>query len=117
MKALKIDTKLKKVIEIDIDKGINAIYKEIGNGCDTFSCPVTLDNNDALYCDDEGLFHEFDGGIMMKDWAYPIVGNMLIIGTDNEGDSVDCKTTKEEIEKKIIWVSKEKCTQWAEQFR
>lgn len=113
MKALKIDTKLKQVIEIELEKGLKPIYEQIGNDCNTFACPVTFDNNDALHCDDEGLFHEFDGGIMMKDWSYPIVGNLLVIGTNDEGESVDCKTTKEQLEKQIIWVSKDKC----EQFR
>jgi hypothetical protein len=41
---------------------------------------------------------------MMDNWRYAIIGNGLILGTDNEGDSVDCLTTIEDIKSKIQFV-------------
>jgi hypothetical protein len=116
MKALLIDPSNKTIKEIQIEKGINAIYNAIGNGCTTFSCPITLDNDDTFYADDEGLFHDITGGITMKDWAYPIVGKIVIIGTDKNGNSVDVKTKADDLAKLIFWQSKESCEKWAEQF-
>jgi hypothetical protein len=80
------------------------IYKHIGNDCDTFECPVSFYNNDTIYCDGEGRLKDFKGGFMMDNWIYAIIGNGLILGTDGEGDSVDCITTIEEIKSKIQFV-------------
>jgi hypothetical protein len=115
-KALLINPAEQTVSVIEIND-YKDIYKFIGNGCTCFSAPVSLDNDDTFYCDDEGLYHEIHGGIMMENWAYPIIGNIVVQGTDMEtGDSIDVKTTPEELEKQIIWVSQEKCQAWADKF-
>jgi hypothetical protein len=116
MKALLINPSNKTVTEIQIEKGINAIYNAIGNGCTAFSCPITLDNEDTFFADDEGLFHDIIGGIMMKDWSYPIVGKIVVLGTDKKGNSVDVKTKADDLAKLIFWQSKENCEKWAEHF-
>ena len=54
MKAILINPEDQTIKEIDIKKGINAMYKAID--CDGFAAPVTYDNGDTMYCDDEGLF-------------------------------------------------------------
>ena len=115
MKALKINTETQTIEEIEINSWKD-VAPAIGNGCTTFSCPVELDNMDTLYTDDEGLFHDIKGGIMMKGWDYPIVGNIIVQGTDDEGDSIDVKTTKEELEKLVIWVTEKAAKEWAAQF-
>lgn len=91
-----------KCVTIDTYKDI---YKHIGNECECFDVPVEFENNDALYCDDEGLYHPFQGGIIMRGWDRPIVGNVLIIGTDEEGESVDCKSDIFAIEKNIKFLN------------
>jgi hypothetical protein len=116
MKAIKIDSAYRTITEIDLKAGLQPIYDAIGNECTCFACPVEFSNNDTMYTDDEGLFHPFEGGIKMEGWNYPIVGNVLIIGTDNEGNSVDAKTTVEQIAPLIIWVDKAECDEWASQF-
>lgn len=116
MKALLIDPATKTVSEIEIEEGIKAIQKAIGDECTTFACPITLDNNDCFYVDDEGLFHDITGGIMMKDWNFPIVGKIVVLGTNNRGKSVDVKTKADDLAKLIFWQSKENCKKWAEQF-
>ena len=50
-------------------------------------------------------FKETKGGFMFPDWEYPIVNNAIVLGVDNEGGSVSAKTTVEELERKIIWLT------------
>jgi hypothetical protein len=105
-KALKIDVVNQTVTNILIDD-IEDIYKEIGNGCELFCCPVNFENGDTLYADDESLLREnVEGCFLMPDWAYAIVGNAIILGTDEEGESVDCKYSTMDIYQEIIWGDK-----------
>ena len=115
MKAFKINTAERKVEEIEINSWED-IAPAIGNECTTFACPVTFENEDTIYVDDEGLYHPFEGGFMMENWNYPCVGNAILQGTDEEGESTEPLTTKEELEAMIIWVDKKKCEMWAAQF-
>ena len=112
MKAIKINSELKKIYIVYINH-YNEIYPHLNPQCTTFCCPVTFENQDTIFSDDEGLYNQFEGGFIFNDWNYPLVGNAIILGTDNEGDSVDVKTSIQEIEKKITWVSKEDCIKWA----
>jgi len=105
MKALRIDVTNQKVYQIELAEGIQAIYKELG--IDTFCCPVYFDNEDCIYADDEALFKEVQGGFFMKGWAYPLINNCLVIGTDDEGGSVDCLTTAEELQNRITFLTAE----------
>ena len=116
MKALKINTATQQIEEITINDWKD-IAPAIGNGCRTFTIPVILDNEDSIHCDDEGLFNTIEGGFMMEDWMYPIVGNSLLIGSDEDGEMVDVKTTKEEMEKLVIWVNKKDAEAWADNYR
>jgi hypothetical protein len=106
MKAIKIDVRTKKVYEIELEEGLQAIYDNLN--CNTFSCPIQYENDDCMYCDDEALlFPELiEGAFIYPDWSYPIVSNALIIGTDEDGNSVDCKSTIEEISKGIKFIDK-----------
>ena len=116
MKALKIDTANRKVEVIEISSWQD-IAPAIGNGCTTFAAPVVMENDDTLYVDDEGIFNGFEGGFKLEDsWQYPILGNAILQGTDEEGDSIEPKTTKEELEAMIIWVDKAECEKWAANF-
>lgn len=108
MKAFKIDPKNKTIEEIVINHWQD-IYSQISEECGTFCCPVQFENNDTIYADDEGLFHTIEGGIIMENWVYPILGNTILIGEDNDGDMEDVKTSLEELQSKIVWVSKELC--------
>jgi len=115
MKAFKINTADRKIEEIEINDWAE-IAPAIGNNCEIFACPVTFDNNDTIYTDDEGLYHSFEGGFMMAGWQYPIVGNAILQGTHHNGESADVVTTKEELEAMVIWVDKATCDRWAAQF-
>ena len=106
-KALKIDVELKKVYEIELGDDYKEIYEAIGNGCSLFCVPFSFDNRDSIFADDEILLRENDikGAFMMPDWSYPIYNNAIILGTDEEGNSVDYKSTLEEITKNVFFVN------------
>lgn len=112
MKAIKIDVANKKVSQVNI-ANYKEIYGQIGNGCNLFCCPVQWENNDVLYADDEALLKdELEGCFMMPDFNYPIVGNAIILGTNEEGESVDVKTKISELQEKIMFGNKEAAELW-----
>lgn len=104
-KAIFIDVVERKVSYTTINH-YKEIYNVIGHGCTTFDCPFQFDNGDTLYVDDEGLLHDdIKGCFILDGWRIPCVGNAIILGTNDEGESIDCKSTLEEIEKKIKFFS------------
>jgi hypothetical protein len=114
MKALKIDVVNQKITKIEITN-YKEIYSAIGNGCNLFCCPIEFENGDVLYSDDEALLHgEVEGCFSMVDWNYPLVGNAIILGSDEEGGMADSKTKANEILEKIMWGNKEVAETYAE---
>lgn len=109
MKGIKIDVEKQKVYYIDIDSKLESIYNAIGNGCQIFTSPISYKNGDTMYCDDESLLNPEDikGAFIYPDWNYPIVSNAIIMGTDEEGNSVDCKLTIEDVSYGIRFIEKE----------
>lgn len=103
MKAIKINAEA-MCLEVVTIENYKDIYAHIGDNCRTFAVPVVLDNNDGIYIDDEGLYNDYTMGFMFKDWAYPIVGNGLICGADDMGESIDAQSKLEDIAKKLFWV-------------
>jgi hypothetical protein len=116
-KAIKINVIEKSFDNVTVDS-LHSYYKEIGNGCDTFCVPVTFENQDSIYCDDNGLYAENIGGFAMKGWSSPIVGNAVVVGTDTRtGDSVDVKTSIEWLKENIIFLSEEQLESYFEEYR
>jgi hypothetical protein len=115
MRAILINPEEKKVSEIQIGNDYKEIYKVID--CELFTCPITYENGDTMYCDDEGLFKEQKGGIIMRGWSYPILGKILILGCDEEtGDSQDVKSSIDFFEKQIMWLSEEQTNNYKSNF-
>lgn len=116
MKAYLINPFEKTVTVVDYNGKLEQLYELMG--CTMVSAPVEFDNMDTMFADDEGLFNPENskGSFMMKDWSYPIVGKILVVGCDEEGNSVDVKTPIEFFEKEAIWVDEIKTTQWMNQY-
>ena len=102
----------KQTIEFAEISNYKDIYPLIGNECDTFCCPVSFDNADTIYADDEALYHPYQGGIIMPDWDYPLIGNFVIVGTDEDGDNADVQSTIDEIRSKVRFLSKSEVASW-----
>jgi hypothetical protein len=106
MKAIKINVQDKSFSIVNVNK-LEDYYREIGNGCHTFAVPITFDNLDSIYCDDEGLYNENIGAFVMSGWQYPLVGNAVVVGTDEEGNSVDVKTTIDWLKQRVKFIDKD----------
>lgn len=64
--------------------------------CDIFTTVYFDDTTDSVYVDDEGLYVEDQAFFTIGNYPQPLAGRGLILGCNDEGDSVDCKTTLEE---------------------
>lgn len=117
-KAIKIDSENRTIEEIEIGDSFRDLYPAIGNNCTTFAVPVHFDNNDSLFCDDEALLRpdEIKGGFIMDGWSYPIVGNAIILGTNEEGESTDYASSIDDLQSKILFLNTELLKEYAEKF-
>jgi hypothetical protein len=111
MKAIKIDVVSRELSYVEIND-YSEIYHEIGNGCRLFCVPFEFENGDTIFSDDEALLNEVHGGFMLKGWRYPLCGNAIIQGCDDDGESIEVKSTIEDILPRIIWVDKKASQEW-----
>lgn len=110
MKAVLINPKLNIVTEIDYSGN----YKDISKltECSIFTAVYPFDNcEDTIYLDDEGLLKtsnycftfDCDNG-----QSQTLMGNALIIGTDEQGNSTDIETSIDEIKKRVSFKGHQK---------
>jgi hypothetical protein len=105
MKAVLINPKLRKIKEIEY----SGDYKDISKltECNIFTCVYPFNNcEDTIYLDDEGLLKSSNYCFTFRcddGRNQPLMGNALIIGTDEEGDSKDIETSLDEIKNRIVF--------------
>ena len=104
MKAILIDSINKEVKEIEIGKGIDEMYKFLN--CQCFTIASYLPKEDAIFVDDEGLLNGTDVFFTYEGAHQPFAGNGLIMGCDDEGESVDCKIGLTEVKEKVKFYSR-----------
>tara|TARA_R110000772_G_C13310268_1_gene440099 strand:+ start:25587 stop:25937 length:351 start_codon:yes stop_codon:yes gene_type:complete len=115
MRAILIDPTNQTITEVEYDGNYKSIYGIIGNGCHTFSV-FNYKNGDGFYHDDEGLFNENIGGIIYKDWNSPVVGKVLVLGCDDEGDSIAPISYIEELKEGLKFLRPQQLEEYFEQF-
>lgn len=113
MRALKIDVEQQTITEFEHNGNWREIAPLIGNGCTTFTCPIIEDNGDTLYCDDEGLLKPIKGGFVMPNWSYPIAGNALFLGSNEEGNTCEVKMTLDELKENVRFLTPFEMRIWA----
>jgi hypothetical protein len=86
MKAVLIDPFTQTVNDVNIGDDYKEINRQIG--CDTFTVAGYVDD-DCVYCDDEGLLKGRTSFTKIPDFAYPIAGRLLVLGSKPNGDSSD----------------------------
>lgn len=88
MKAVLINSTERTVTDVEYSGN----WKDIGPllGCRLFTVVGGLPDGDDLYCDDEGLLtaNEDTTYFMMPWYPAPLVGNALILGVDDEGETI-----------------------------
>ena len=109
MRAILIDPFAKEITEVDYDGDYKKIYELID--CTTFDVVNVPSGNDGIYVDDEGLYAP-EGDKNWFTYRYnahemhqniPLVNRGLVIGCDENGDSVDCDSTVDSIKASIKW--------------
>ncbi len=104
MKAFLIDPVAKYVEEVDYNGDYKEIYKFIECGDSPFTCITVSDLGDTLFLDDEGLFKEDQSPWEWKGYPQVLVNKALVLGTDQDGESCDCRLTREDVIRSVLFL-------------
>ena len=108
MKALFIDPTDETIRFISYDGDYKSIYRILG--CRTFEAVYPFDNGDTLWIDEEGLLKDSNFAFNIRadnpKFNQTIMGKALVLGTDAEGESIECKTTLEDLKSRISFQGK-----------
>ena len=104
MKAILIDVKNEEVREIDFNETLTHIYELVD--CATFVV-LRLDGVNGIYVDDEGLYAPIKYPWSFRyNTAHPpinLVNKGLVLGCDDEGESIEPDSTIESLRSSIKW--------------
>ena len=99
MKAYLIDPWTLSISEVDYSGDYKQIYTFIK--ADLFDVVGINQNGDCIYVDDEGLLKDPDHWILLEGYDQPLAGRGLVLGTDDEGKSVDPTITLQALASRI----------------
>ena len=99
IKAILIDVEKQEVKEVEHDNSLQNIYDLLF--CRTFDV-VRIDDVNSIFVDDEGilkdnLYFEYSA----SDRVFQLAGNGLILGVDDEGNSISPTLTVEDVKSKV----------------
>jgi len=105
MKAILIDVENQKVTAVLHDDTLESIYKHVD--CRTFDV-VNIDGVNSIYVDDEGLFVEDQLYFKYTGTtdSVSLAGNGLILGVDDEGETISPTLMLEEVEQAVTFLPK-----------
>lgn len=73
--------------------------------CDTFTAVGVNGEGDTLFLDDEGLINgKPQQFFAWLGYANPLAGKAVVLGTDNEGDSISPTLTLDDVRSNIVWL-------------
>ena len=103
VKAILIDVKNQEVKEVEHDNTLQNIYDLID--CRVFDS-VRIDNVNNIFVDDEGilkdnLYFQYSG----SNGIFQLAGNGLLLGIDDEGNSISPTLTVEDVKDKVRFLS------------
>lgn len=102
-KAILIDSMNRTIKQVEVG-GLEDIYKVMG--VELIQVATYMENGDVVYVDEEGLYNANRNWFTIQGGHQPFIGNALVIGTDNRtGDDADAKSTVEDIETVVRFVS------------
>lgn len=103
MKAYLIDPFTQTVSEVEYSGDYREIYSLID--CDTFTCADFNPFGDTVFVDDEGLINgkpqEF---FLIGDYPTPLAGKGLVLGTNEDGESVEPSMTIHQVAARVDWI-------------
>lgn len=111
MRAIKISCTTRTISIVEIHSYRN-ICNELNHSCEYFGCPMVFETNDVMYADYYAGLSEFSGGFLLDGWSHPVLGDAIIVGTDEYGNLSDVVITKNEIDNQISFISKDLAKKW-----
>lgn len=103
MQAILIDPFEQTIIQVEYTGQYQQIYDLID--AETFDCARINEQGDGIFIDDEGLIREKPQAFFWhKNYPQPLAGKGLVLGVDDEGESVAPFTTLDEIKRDVKWV-------------
>lgn len=112
MKAILINAKDRTIAEVEYGGDYRDIYKLLSGDepgkVDLFTAVELNAEKDTMFLDDEGLLKPQADFFRWRDYGdgtHPFAGNALILGTDDDGDSVEPKITLDEVKAKVTFTS------------
>lgn len=101
MKAYLIDTPNKQIVEVEYNGDWKTISPEHLK-CEVFTTVRLNLSDDCVYVDDEGLINGNEHGWFTIDtYGQPLRGYGLVLGVDEEGETVEPSLSLEELRAKI----------------
>lgn len=106
MQAILIDPHTQTVSSIEYDGNYENISKLLG--CELFTVMTVTPKDDALFLDDEGWIIDQEDQQYFWWQGYPqlLAGRGLILGTNDEGESIAPSLTLDEAKSMVKWQSK-----------
>jgi len=105
MRALKIDVTTQSITEITLKDNILESMQNVVGGLITTAS--YLENNDCILVDDEGLMKPIFGAFEIENCYQPFIGNAVIVGTDNDGNTIDAKSDIDNVKKIVTFLTGE----------
>lgn len=103
MNVILIDTENQTIKSIELKGKLQEYYNLIGNGCNLVEIAHRFENEDVIFVDEEGLFNDHKFGFVIG--GNPYIGNGIVVGTTENGESKDCVSTEDEIRNQIFFTS------------
>jgi hypothetical protein len=100
MKAFLIDPFTQTINEVDYNGDYKSIYSLISSSAinvDTFTCVNLNEQEDTIFVDDEGLLKDLNSQRFFTVNGHVLAGKGLVLGTNEEGESVSPKITIEQL--------------------
>lgn len=106
MKAYLIDPDARSINEVDVDKslGLEAYYRLLD--CDMIEAAAFNEHGDVAYVDEEGLLKTQTKFFQIAGYPQPLAGKGLVVGTDQEGETVEPKTTLGWLKSNVIFLQR-----------
>lgn len=102
MKAILIDPFTRSITEVEYSGNYQQIYDLIDAEC--FDVARINKHGDGIFVDDEGLLHDKEQCFFLhEDYPMPLAGKGLVLGCDDEGESVSPHTTLDELRLKVTF--------------
>lgn len=101
-KGILIDPFKQVITAVEVPDGLKPIYDALDS--DSFDS-VRLSETETMYVDDYGLLREKQAFFRVGRIQSPYAGRALVLGVDDEGESVDTKLSPEFLQAQINWVT------------